>query len=81
MFISQVFQSYQDNGKLIMKDLCNGVPFRLGKSPATVEFEPAILLPEVGSTINSLCHMDVWSRKNLRNSCNTSLCFICSWYF
>ena len=31
MSFSAVFQTYQDDGRLIMKGLCNGTPFRVEK--------------------------------------------------
>ena len=43
---STVFQSYQDDGKLIMKGLCNGAPLTVEK-----------ILPSAGIELGSLDHL------------------------
>ena len=36
---SMVFQSYQDDGRMIIIDLCNGIPFAVEQESPLVEFE------------------------------------------
>ena len=42
MSITTVFQSYQDNGRIIMKGLCSGTPFTVEKMLPEVGLEPGL---------------------------------------
>ena len=39
-FFFTEFQSYQDNRKVIIKGLCNGIPVTVERCPSLVGFEP-----------------------------------------
>ena len=53
---STVFQSYQDNGQMIMKAVCNGTPFMIEKISPQVGLEPGTAR-SVRPALNLLGHL------------------------
>ena len=49
---STVFQSYEDDGQMIMKGLCNGSPFTAERSSPQMGLEP-------GNNVYVICHAEL----------------------
>ena len=53
-FYSIVFQSYQDDGRVIKKDVCSGIPFTLEKFRLQPDPDRSLILIRLSMGIDSL---------------------------